>query len=471
MPIVQIRRHEKIGNFMKEKALKTEASMFSRSSRFIENDPLEEIFALNLGEFLTEHLISDELVEKISHKAVDRVIALKNQLKELISIYSINNTLSVLGFNNKEDYIIYNSIAKTVIQMLDIDRCHIFLTKENAKGLDHAGNDLILVGSSLDFDDDIYSYNIGYKLDGEDLAVKSFLSKTTVIPEMVALNVDFFPIEKLKENETHFYAAIPMYNSDSSVGVIVVENNTTKKFSPECISLIEHTARLFATSMQLQKLTESTSGVISNDEVKQITQLQHLRAELTAVIGDLGDEQQSFVEQLAQAVDAKSNFKNNHSKQTAELSKELCTMLELNEKTKDLIYYAGLLQNIGKITLPEELFNKKEKLTKEDWEKLQNHPNVGVNLLMSINFLSEVIPYIHYHKERWDGKGVPEGLKANSIPLGSRIIAVADAFTAMTAERTYREAMDTEKALSIIKEEAGVKWDPVVVDALVRLKS
>ena len=181
---------------MKEKALKTEASMFSRSSRFIENDPLEEIFALNLGEFLTEHLISDELVEKISHKATDRTLALKNQLKELISIYSINNTLSVLGFNSKDDYIIYNSIAKTIIQMLDIDRCHIFLTQENAKGLEHAGNDLILVGSSLDFDDDIYSYNIGYKFAGDDIAVKSFLARKTIIPEMVAFNVDFFPIEK-----------------------------------------------------------------------------------------------------------------------------------------------------------------------------------------------------------------------------------------------------------------------------------
>ena len=456
---------------MKEEALKTGASLFSRSSYLIENDPLEEIFALNLGEFLTEHLISDELVEKISNKAVDRTIALKNQLKELISIYSINNTLSVLGFNNKEDYIIYNSIAKTIIQMLDIDRCHIFLTKDNAKGLEHAGNDLILVGSSLEFNDDIYSYNIGYKFDNSDIVVQAFLSRETMIPEMVALNTNFFPIEKLKENETHFYAAIPMHNNSSSVGVIVVENSTEKNFSPECISLIENTARLFATSMQLQKLTEDTSHAIVVDDVPQLTHLQHLRAELTAVIGDLGDEQQAFVEQLAEAVDAKSNFKNKHSKQTAELSKELCTVLELNEKTKDLIYYAGLLQNIGKITLPEELFNKKDKLTKEDWDKLQNHPNVGVNLLMSINFLSEVIPYIHYHKERWDGKGVPEGLKANSIPLGSRIIAVADAFTAMTAERTYREAMDTQKALSIIKEEAGIKWDPVIVDALVRLKS
>jgi HD-GYP domain-containing protein (c-di-GMP phosphodiesterase class II) len=85
---------------------------------------------------------------------------------------------------------------------------------------------------------------------------------------------------------------------------------------------------------------------------------------------------------------------------------------------------------------------------------------------MNINFLSEVIPYIHYHKERWDGGGEPEGLKGNSIPFGSRIIAVADAYTAMTSDRSYRDAMPKEKALEILKEEARTKWDPDVINAL-----
>lgn len=124
------------------------------------------------------------------------------------------------------------------------------------------------------------------------------------------------------------------------------------------------------------------------------------------------------------------------------------------------------MQNIGKITIPEELFNKKEKLSKEDWETLQNHPNIGVSLLMSINFLSEVIPYIHYHKERWDGKGEPEGLKGQSIPFGSRIIALADAYSALREERPYRQALSKEEALKIIKEEAAIKWDPDLVNIL-----
>ena len=192
---------------------------------------------------------------------------------------------------------------------------------------------------------------------------------------------------------------------------------------------------------------------------------------MTALIGDLSSEQQWFVEDLAKAVDTKSNFKNNYSHDVADLAREISTAIGLNEKTKDLIYYAALLRNIGKVTLPEELFNKKEKLSQEDWEKLQNHPNVGVSILMSINFLSEVVPYINYHKERWDGKGEPEGLKGMSIPFGARIVAIADAYSAMTSERTYRNALSKEKALEIIQSESGIKWDPDLVEILTELKN
>ena len=85
---------------------------------------------------------------------------------------------------------------------------------------------------------------------------------------------------------------------------------------------------------------------------------------------------------------------------------------------------------------------------------------------MNINFLSEVVPYITYKSERFNGSGTPEALKGNSIPLGSRIIAVADAYSAMTSDRPYRKAMETNQALDIMQNEAGKNWDPVVIDAL-----
>ena len=113
-----------------EKKTDKNVSVYSRNKISLETDPLEEIFALNLGDFISEHLISDELVQKISKNKTDKTESLKNQLKELISIYSIDNTLKILGFSSKEDYIIYNAIAKTIKQMFEIDACHIFLSKE-----------------------------------------------------------------------------------------------------------------------------------------------------------------------------------------------------------------------------------------------------------------------------------------------------------------------------------------------------
>ena len=453
-----------------EKKDNKNVSVFARSELSLESDPLEEIFALNLGDFISEHLISDDLVQKISRTNVDKSESLKKQLKELISIYSIDNTLKILGFSSKEDYIIYNAIAKTIKQMLEIDACHVFLSKENAMGLNTTKNDILLVGSSLHFNDDIYEAEIGYKYDDESYVSEAFKNRTEIEVKDCTQDTNFKQILLLNEDKVKYYLAVPMYNNMEKVGVIVVENYSDKKLSAEFIDLLSITARLFATSMSLEKLTEETEELINNPEVT-ISQLQNNRAELTALIGDLSSEQQWFVEDLAKAVDAKSNFKNNYSHDVADLAREISTEIGLNEKTKDLIYYAALLRNIGKITLPEELFNKKEKLSKEDWEKLQNHPNVGVSILMSINFLSEVVPYINYHKERWDGKGEPEGLKGRSIPFGSRIIGIADAYCAMTSERTYRNALSNAKALEIIQSEAGIKWDPELVEVLTELKN
>ena len=171
---------------------------------------------------------------------------------------------------------------------------------------------------------------------------------------------------------------------------------------------------------------------------------------------------------MANAVDRKGQYTVSHSRNTAKLARNICKKLGLNEKTTDLIYYAGLLQNIGKITLPEKIFATNGKLSTEELQKIKNHTNIGVNLLMNINFLSEVVPYITYQTERVDGSGTPEGLKGQSIPLGSRIIAVADAYSAMTSDRPYRKAMEPAQAIDIITSEVDKKWDRDVVNALIQ---
>jgi HD-GYP domain-containing protein (c-di-GMP phosphodiesterase class II) len=421
-----------------------------------------------MGDFVSEFLISEDLANKVKKSAKDKTSRLKSQLKELISIYSLDNTLCVLGFDSADEYIVYNSIAKTLTQILDVDACHIYLTNEFTRGLNFDDKLLGLVGSSITFDEDIYSKRLGYSTEDKSIVVKAFNTLEKVQIKDISSISNFTPKYELKEYDVKSLTVVPMHNNAYIVGVIVIENYKEKTIKKAYMNLLETIARLFGTSMHLQKSIEKAEELIADDTV-YIEELQQMRAELTALIGDLGSHQQDFVERLAKAVDEKGQYKVAHSQKTAELSKKLCKQIGLNEKTTDLIYYAGLLQNIGKITLPESLFANKGKLSKEDWEQIQNHPNVGVNLLMNINFLSEVIPYIHYHRERWDGCGEPEGLKGNSIPFGSRIIAVADAYTAMTSDRAYREAMSRDKALDIMKSESGTKWDPDVVNALFEL--
>lgn len=422
---------------MKNKDTKSGVSLFGQSEFLMESDPIEEIFALNLGDFISEHLISEDLAKKIGSNVKDKKSGLKNQLTELISIYSLKNTLCVLDFNTKEDYAIYTSIAHSIKQMLEIENCNIYLDKAFVKGLKN-DNDLILAGSSVE-----NLKHKGYNLNDNSIISVSFAEQDTIE----------------KDNVT----AVSMHCNSRNVGVIALESNAG--IQPEYINLVESIANLFATSMTLQGEIDTTNKLIADEEAS-VSDLQHERAELTALIGDLCDYQQNFVEHLANAVDTKGQYKVSHSQNTANLARKICKALGLNEKTTDLIYYAGLLQNIGKITLPEKIFAANGKLSQEDFNKIQNHSNIGVNLLMNINFLSEVVPYITYQKERVDGSGEPEGLKGQSIPLGSRIIAAADAFSAMTSDRPYRKAMPVEKAYSIMQEEAGKKWDVYVVEAL-----
>ncbi len=422
---------------MKKDENKTGVSLFSQSEFLIDNDPLEEIFALNLGDFLSEHLISDDLARKIGeHTQKDKKEGLKNQLKELISIYSLSNTLCVLNFESEKDYAIITAIAMSVAQMVDTSVCNIYLAKEYAKGISNSEMQLVLAGTSAE------NQVPGFNVDSENLIAQTYMTKETVRDENTV--------------------GISIHSASQNIGVIEIKNGALQE---EFAELVESIANLFATSITLQSQIDETYRLL-NDENSDITDLQHMRAELTALIGDLCDYQQVFVQNLANAVDTKGGYKVSHSQNTANLARKICKQLGLNEKTTDLIYYAGLLQNIGKITLPESIFATNGKLSDEDFQKIQNHANVGVNLLMNINFLSEVVPYITYQKERVDGSGTPEGLKGQSIPFGSRIIAVADAYSAMTSDRPYRKAMPAEKALEIMQEEAGIKWDVDVVNAL-----
>ncbi|MDD5459312.1 MAG: HD domain-containing protein [Phycisphaerae bacterium] len=174
---------------------------------------------------------------------------------------------------------------------------------------------------------------------------------------------------------------------------------------------------------------------------------------------------------LTSSIDAKDQYTRGHSERVAFISKWLAERLDgeykMSPEQIHTVYLAGLLHDIGKIGIGETVLCKEQKLTNEEYDIIKSHPAVGAGILEQIKQMRNIIPGVLCHHERLDGKGYPQGLKGENIPLIGRIVAVADTFDAMTSKRTYRDAMSLDKALSLIKEAAGTQLDEKIVDTFI----
>jgi len=181
---------------------------------------------------------------------------------------------------------------------------------------------------------------------------------------------------------------------------------------------------------------------------------------------DLRATFQQTIEGLAKAIDKMDRYTSGHSDRVAHWSTRLARRLGLTADVIEVVRQSALMHDIGKIGCVLNL-NKPGKLTEEEYEVFKRHPQFGKDILDPIRFLHPLIPGVHLHHERWDGKGYPLGLKGNEIPLIARIIAVADAYDAMTSNRAYRRALPHEVALGEIARCAGSQFDPEVANAFV----
>lgn len=175
------------------------------------------------------------------------------------------------------------------------------------------------------------------------------------------------------------------------------------------------------------------------------------------------------IQSLAAALDAKDAYTRGHSQRVAEMARQVASALKLPEKEIDAVHYAGLLHDIGKIGVQDDVLNKVGALTDQDWEKIRSHATIGAEIVQHVRFLQGVSEMIRHHHESYDGSGYPAGLKGEEIPLGARILAVCDAYDAMTTERPYRKAMTVEDAVTELKSKAGVQFDPQVVEAFLEI--
>jgi putative nucleotidyltransferase with HDIG domain len=172
---------------------------------------------------------------------------------------------------------------------------------------------------------------------------------------------------------------------------------------------------------------------------------------------------------LTSAVDAKDAYTCGHSERVAVLSKLLASEYGLDEYQVERIYMAGLLHDVGKIGVPEGVLRKPGRLTVEEFEQMKRHPAIGARILQDVKQIQDIIPGVLHHHERFDGRGYPDGLSGQNIPLMGRIICLADCFDAMTSTRTYRRAMPLEVTLADIRRCSGTQFDPALTEAFLRI--
>ncbi len=173
---------------------------------------------------------------------------------------------------------------------------------------------------------------------------------------------------------------------------------------------------------------------------------------------------------LAYALEAKDKYTSGHSQRVADISVAIAKRMGLPQESVDKVKLAGLVHDIGKIGVMESVLNKPGSLTDEEFQHIQKHPEIGERILTPVADDEEILRLVRNHHEYYDGNGYPDGLTSGQIALGARILAIADAYEAMTSERPYRKAMNDKAASAEIERGKGTQFDPEIADAFLRNK-
>ncbi len=230
---------------------------------------------------------------------------------------------------------------------------------------------------------------------------------------------------------------------------------------PVVLSLLLFTVRK---ALENRKLREELENYHKNLEKL----VDERTAELLEAHRSLKRANLESVKVLIEAIDAKDTYTRGHSDRVRILSLEIAKKLGFTAQKQEDLEYGALLHDIGKIGIKDGILQKKTTLSSEEYRQIQEHSLIGVKILDNIEFFKGKLPMIRHHHERYDGKGYPDGLAGEEIPLESRIIAISDAFDAMTSARPYREAKSLEETLIEMKRNEGKQFDPHLLQIFLR---
>ncbi|NLL05050.1 MAG: DUF3369 domain-containing protein [Clostridiaceae bacterium] len=453
--------------------------MLTRSGYFSVgiSDPIEAIkrlenehFDMLILDYIMSPIHGDEVVAKIREFNKDIYILLLTGHKDLAPPLETIKALDIQGYCEKGDrfdqlLLLIESGIKSISQIRTIKQFKDGLNRilyavpkiyqlqpidaileeilEGLMPLVNSKDAFILVDDCNSTRGEIIYKGVGeYKIH-----VKSLVNMLS--PELME-KIGYSRENKIKVKLAHGIILPLLGENDSSIGVIYIESNNFD----EGLKLLE----IYS--------TQAAASII-NAFLHSLINMK--KEELDRTYMELKKRYIDTIEALRLTVDAKDYYTRGHSDRVSYYAGKLGEAFGLSSEEIELLKVGGVFHDIGKIGTADDILFKVEKLDFDEYEEIKKHPLKGAYILSAISMFKDVVPLVKYHHERYDGKGYPEGLKGEEIPLLARILSVADAFDAMTTDRKYRSKLALGEAINQFKINSGTQFDPIVVEKLLSL--
>src|SRR3989339_518663 len=380
-----------------------------------------------------EARLSQKREQEYSRKLKDMQLQLQSYIADLDSLIVMlvgihEFGMTATGIVSKDE--LASSIVNSACKLMRSDTGSLMI-------LNHETNELVIAASRGLAPDIVDATRIKV---GEGIAGRVAQSGRPIFVEDIETDIRFMRVSSIRYPSKSFIS-VPLRLKDRILGVLNISSSDSDR------QFEERDVRLMTILADQAAITLENIDLYGN--------LQHFYLEM--------------VQTLARAIDAKDAYTHDHADRARRYARLIGKKLGLPEVMIRHIEYAALMHDIGKIGIDENILHKPGKLTPEEREIIKKHPAIGNRIIAPVAFLSPVAPMVLYHQEWFNGHGYPEGLSGEEIPLGARIVAVIDAFDAMTTDRPYRKALTREVAFEELMRGAGTQFDPKVVKAFMEV--